>query len=359
MFGPDGKSLILGDGEPVSLANCGKNADTLTGKGPKAARAAINQRFPGGTLMDPRATWGDVLSVCVAKPAGYAQLIGGGVVQAASVVTGPAVTVGMISVAVGLPNPVTSYGLGAASVPAGAAVSYGTYKAGEGLMEAGTKQLNDPPDPKFKQTVKPKSVKAVTFVTKRRKDRKQAALLARYVTGQLKIAALGNAIGATLDKAGGAKAAGNTAFQGSQTRLAVKYSKQMTALLITQRRQAASVQTAIRNLPGVNVKITKSMLTQPTSTKAKRDRTQALKRYGQALDKKRKALSQLGFTNADKKRLLAFARNPSTDDTALPIPKDLADLVAGTDARKLLDLMILTQRYWVVEPSVVAAAALK
>jgi len=355
VFGPDGKSLVLADGEPVSLANCGKNADTLTGKGPKAARAAINRRFPGGTLMDPRATWGDVLSVCFEKPAGYAQVVVGGIVQASSIVTGPAVTGGMITVAVGLPNPVTSYGLGAASVPAGAAVSYGTYKLGEGLRESGSKQLDDPPDPKFQQTVKPKSVKAVTFVTKNRKDRKQAALLAGYVTTQLKIAALGNAIGATLDKAGGAKLAGNTAYQGKQTRLARSYSKKMIALLITQRQQAAAVQTAIRRLPGVNVKITKSMFVAPTSAKAKL----ALKRYGQALDKKRKGLNQLGFTNADKTGLLAFARNPSIDDAALAIPKDLADLVAGTDARKFLDLEILTQRYWLVEPSVVAAAALK
>lgn len=358
VLGPNGES-ILGDGEPVTMDTCGNKADVLTGPAPKGASAAIARRYPSGTLMDPKATWGDVLYVCFAKPASYVGLAAGGVVKVSSVVTGPAVTAGMIGVGVAAPNPVTSYGLGAASIPAGAAVSVATYKVGDSLMEVSSKELEDPPDPRFKETVKPTPVKTVRFVVKRKKDRSRAALLGRYMTRQLKVVALARALGATIDKAGGAKLAGNTTYEGKQVRLARKYSKQLTALLITQRRQAVSVRTAIRTLPGVNFRITKSMLSEPKSAKAKRKRTRERARYASALRKKARVLGGLGFTGRDRTRMLAFARLGSADDTVLATPKDLADLVAGADARKLLDLTILSQRYWVVEPSVVAAAALK
>ena len=358
VFGPTGQP-ILADGEPVSLDACGKNVTTLTGSGPKAARAAIRRRYPGGTLMDPKASWGDVAYVCVMKPLSLIGYGTGAVVKASSVVTGPLVTGSMIAAGVAAPNPVTTGALGAGALPAGAATSYVTYQVGDTIMQVAATELDDPPDPKFKTTVKPKSVKAVRFVTKRGKDRKPAALLGRYLTQQLKIAALGKALVATLDKAGGAELAKNTAYQGKQMRLAIRYSKQLTALLITQRRQAASVQTAIRRLPGANFRIKASMFVAPKSAKARRNHTKALSQYARDLRKQRKALSRLGFTTADGKKLLAYARDPSADDMFLPIPKDLADLVAGADARKLMDLMILSQRYWVVEPSVVAAAALK
>ena len=134
VFGPKGES-ILGDGEPVTMDTCGSKADALTGPTPKGARAAIARRYPGGTLMDPKATWGDVVYVCFAKPASYIGLAAGGVVKVSSVVTGPAVTVAMIGAGVAAPNPVTSYGLGAASIPTGAAVSVATYKVGDSIME--------------------------------------------------------------------------------------------------------------------------------------------------------------------------------------------------------------------------------
>lgn len=360
VFGSDGKP-ILGDGEPLSMDACARNADALTGSGAKPARAAIARRYPGGTFpayMQGKATAGDVLYVCVANPLSYVGYGLGAVVKVASVVTGPAVTGVMITKAVALPDP-TSYAVGAAAVPAGAATSAATYMAGDALMTVSAKELEDPPDPKFKQTVKPKRVKAVRFVTKRRKDRKRAALLGRYLTRQLKVAALGNALAATIDKAGGAERAGNKTYQGRQMRLAVRYSKQLVTLLRAQRRQAVSVETAIRRLPGVNFRIKRSMFVAPKSKKAKRNHARALRRYERALRKQRRALGRLGITGADTKKMLVHARNPSYDDMVLELPKDLADLVAGSDARKLVDLMILSQRYWVVEPSVVAAAALK
>lgn len=358
VLGPDGKS-ILGDGEEVSLETCEQNVGVLTGSGAKGARAAIRRRYPGGTLMDPRATWGDVAYVCVVNPLSYVGLGLGAIVKASSAVTGPAVTATMIGAGVAAPNPVTTTALGAGALPAGAATSYVTYKVGDTLMKVSSNQLDDPPDPKFKTTVKPKRVKTVRIAAKSRKHRKQAALLGGYLTRQLKIVAVGDALAATLDKVGGAEVAGNTAYQGRQMRLARRYSKQLTTLLVTQRKQAASVRTAIRRLPAVNVRINKSMFAVPKSKKAKSNRTRALNRYARALTKNRKALSRLGFTATDRKKLLAHARNPSLEGTTLKAPRDLADLVAGSDATKLLDLMILGQRYWLVEKSVVETSQLK
>jgi hypothetical protein len=69
-------------------------------------------------------------------------------------------------------------------------------------------------------------------------------------------------------------------------------------------------------------------------------------------------MAALGIGSKDRKTLVKWAKSAASDKT-VEVPKDLADMVGGRDALRQLDLQILSQRYYLVEPSVLAASRLK
>lgn len=347
VVGLDGRTVVT-EGGPATADGCQAAADAATGPAPTGgARAALQRNHPSDK---PGATLGDWLSHCTWSTVANLSLLAGYVTEGASIPVGVAVTGVTGAIAVVDPEPVTKVAAGTAAIPAGMSAGYLTFKVGESLVTVSERELRDPPDPKFTVTAKPRTSKRIRVTAKHRKDRRRAALLSRFMTRQQKIAALGDALGATIDKAGGAKLAGSTAWEGKQMRLARRYAKSLTVELIRQRRQARAAARAIRALPGVNFRFEKKWLTSAKKTltkkrKAKREQARALRR--------------LGARPADIRSLLTHARAGSANTPPIRMPKDLADLVGGRDALRLLDLAITAQRYWVVEPSVLAAAALR
>lgn len=117
-----------------------------------------------------------------------------------------------------------------------------TAEASKALSEATARALADPPDPKFRVIVRPK---APSLTRVRRypgvNARTSRALLA-YFREEQRIARLSQALGATLDKAGGARVAGDRAWEGRQMRAAVAYATRLATSLdraVTLRRAAA------------------------------------------------------------------------------------------------------------------------
>jgi hypothetical protein len=359
VLGLDGKTVVT-EGGPGTADQCKAAATAATGAVPKGgAKASLQAHYPGN--KPGGGSLGDWVSHCTWSLVSNVGVLGGYVVQGAALPAGVATTVGAGAIAVVDPEPATKVFFGASAIPAGASVTYGTYKVGEAVVEMSERELRDPPDKKYKATVKPKKVKKVRVVVKRKKDRKRAAVLRQYLTRQQKIAALADALGATLDKAGGAQLAGNTAYVGKQMRRARSYSRSMTIHLIAQRKQAKAAGRAVKLLPGVNVKFSKKtvakMRKQLTSKKRKLSKSER-RRAAKAKRQVNRNMAALGIGSKDRKTLVKWAKSAASDKT-VEVPKDLADMVGGRDALRQLDLQILSQRYYLVEPSVLAASRLK
>lgn len=117
-----------------------------------------------------------------------------------------------------------------------------TMDASKALSEATERALADPPDPRFRVIVRPKGP---TLTRLRRyagvSPATSRALLA-YLREEQRIAGISRALGATLDKAGGARIAGDRAWEGRQMRAAVAYATSLAVSLdraVVLRRRAA------------------------------------------------------------------------------------------------------------------------
>ena len=97
--------------------------------------------------------------------------------------------------------------------------------------EAEQRALKDPPDPKFKVVVTPRRTKVPRLRAGGGLDSRTAASLTRLVREMARAQDLARAISATIDKAGGAKAAGDAKWVGIQTRTYLGYAKRLTASL--------------------------------------------------------------------------------------------------------------------------------
>ncbi len=104
-------------------------------------------------------------------------------------------------------------------------VSYAMYKSGQSIVETADKSQKDPPDPRFKTYAKVRRTPRITIKPGGGLTPAGAAAIGRLLTAQLAADATAKALGATIDKAGGALKARSRTWQGRQVRLALRYAK--------------------------------------------------------------------------------------------------------------------------------------
>ncbi|MFN8133006.1 MAG: hypothetical protein U0R70_15790 [Solirubrobacteraceae bacterium] len=103
--------------------------------------------------------------------------------------------------------------------------SYVVFKSGQSMVETADKSQKDPPDPRFKTYAKVRRTPRITIRPGGGLSRAGAAAVGRMLTAQLAADATAKALGATIDKAGGALKARNRTWQGRQVRRALRYAK--------------------------------------------------------------------------------------------------------------------------------------
>jgi len=125
-------------------------------------------------------------------------------------------------------------GIGGVAVTASVGATMVKYVAKESIESAGdslgalVKSQEDPPDPRFKALVKVKRIRTAKIVGKgSARARRNATLIGAWLKSSARVQALSGALGATIDKAGGARKAGNTAWEGRQMRQAIKLSRSL------------------------------------------------------------------------------------------------------------------------------------
>lgn len=334
----------LADGTPITPDACKSAANTATGTG-KKAKASYQAQNPN-PLTKPGATAGDFVSFCATN---LALNVWGGAVrvgQGAAVVTGAAVSVAGGVIAVGDPEPVGKV-VGVEAVVAGPVIAYGGVRLGQNLIEANDRALADPPDKRYRVTVKPKAGKRIVVRPGGGVSRAAAKRLTTALTRQARAASLAAAFAAALDKAGGAREADQPRYVGSHTRAAIGFAKSLAAeldRLITDTRRIAS-------LAGKG----KLMRTKITAAQIERRRAGLAKRLPAKLVR---SLRQLGWDARDLALLRAsLARKPDPAQIA-NAPTTAAGVVGDPALLQLYEQAALAMRYFSVTPSVVAQSKL-
>ncbi|MFN8174811.1 MAG: Ig-like domain-containing protein [Solirubrobacteraceae bacterium] len=222
--------------------------------------------------------------------------------------------------------------------------SYIVYKAGENMVETAEKSQKDPPDPRFKAYAKIKRSPRITIRPGGGLSRSAAGALGRYLTAQLAAAATAKALGATIDKAGGAQKGRSPRWQGRQIRLALRYAKRFVGQLAS--------------LPGLRAKAARAAARAPQFNRAPSVRAvrrgQAKLRRGGFKKGLAARLRILGFDGRELRALRRAAGSAKLDGDLRPIRMLTERRVS--DAYRMLASYF---RIWAASPQVIAASRLR
>lgn len=330
---------------PQSCSIAANDAQSIAKRGGRAAQASAAGRRAHAALLTytaPRADkeWGAWVyynaATCkngVQTLFGYAFEVGGVVFPVGA------------NVAVALdPEPVSKGGLYVGTnlvvIPTGAVMVW----AGGKMVEGADKSQKDPPDRHFKVYAPVRRMPRVLVRSGRGISRAGASALGRLIAAQLVAGATAKALGATIDKAGGALKARNRTWQGRQVRRAMTYAR---ALI---KRLAA--------LPGLRKLAASALRTSPQFTRAP-----SRKAVARGLAKIRRSglprplatyLRRLGFDAADLRAMRRAANRVKPG-------ADLRPITMLTDGR-VDDAYRITAAYfriWLSSPQVIAAAKLR
>lgn len=218
------------------------------------------------------------------------------------------------------------------------------YKAGESMRETAKKSQEDPPDRRFKVYAKVKRTPRITIRSGRGLSRAAASSVGAYLSAQLAASATAKALGATIDKAGGALKAKSRTWQGRQVRLALRYEARFVRQLDA--------------LPGLRRKAARAAAGAPQFTRAPSRaavmRSQAKARRGGLPRGLVARLKVLGFDAADLRALRKTAGRAKLDGDLRPI-RMLTEPRVGDAYRMLASYF----RIWAHTPQIIAASKLK
>lgn len=336
----------LAENTPITLETCKATAKAATGKTGKKATAAYRRDNPN-PLTNPVAGVGDYVSYCGTNFAlnAWGALVRVG--QTASVVGGAALSTAGVVIAVTDPEPVGK-GVGVAAIGAGPVVAFGGVKLGQNMIETNDKAIADPPDKKFQVAVR---VRKITPVTVRPGSGVSAALarrITKLLAAQNEASALGEAFGAAIDKAGGAREAGKNAYVGKQTTAAIGFA----------RRLADQLDIVVAQTKAVGPALAKQAIMKKAVTAAQVEARRA------ALGKKVPAklanpLKKLGWSARDFALFrAAVARKPDAAIVA-SVPLTMGGVLTDQGLLQFYERTALAMRYFSVTDSVVAASKLK
>jgi len=121
--------------------------------------------------------------------------------------------------------------------------------AGGQMVEGADKSQKDPPDRRYKVYAGVRHTPRVRVRSGNGISRPGASALGAYLTAQLRAGALGKAVGATVDKAGGAQKARNRTWQGRQIRRALRYARALVSAASALPKLRAAAARALRSSP--------------------------------------------------------------------------------------------------------------
>lgn len=207
--------------------------------------------------------------------------------------------------------------------------------------------LHDPPAPSYTKlaAAKPAQLPLIR-VAGSAKDRATARTINTWLKGMATSRGLSDAFTVTVNRAGGARKAGNTAWQGRQTRLAVTLAnalaKQDTALVAVTRKVATLAATSPRAKRGLPAKTLSRLRTH-------------LARSGLS-GAQRARLRRLGYDAQHLAAVVAAAKDTSVPTSALLATP--AKVFADPALVSQLSSFALFFKLWAVRPEVAAGAAL-
>lgn len=322
--------LAAGSGPPADpRAMCAGN--------PRAGAAVQNDYY---TFNQPGLDFGD-LGYCFTMLA-----LGGGeavswVVEGTTYVAIPAAGVAGAVVTPGPPN---------LKLAAGGTAAAGTYYVTMGVREVNRHVYTtiktaqqDPPDPRFKRLARPRrKPRVVRLLPGGGVTRTQARSLTALNAQLARTSEFAKALTATLDRAGGAALASDTAWEARQMRHALKLAPRLAAQLDRSARLMVKARKSAKRLPGVN---------RPYNLKvAKRVARQVVKRgYTRS---QRRMLKAFGATKADLRALRASQRRTLRIKSVKQLPIRKPIQLYGKRSVEGMRMTARAFRYWAALPEV-------
>lgn len=327
----------LAEGTPITVQTCKQTAKAVA-SGAARARASYRARTQN-PLTNPVAGPGDYIGYCAVN-IGYN--VKGGAIrlgQGAAAVTGALGTALGVVGAVVDPEPIGK--AAGVSLAVGAPVAAtGFVLVGQEWIRANDTALADPPDPKFRATVKLEARKRVVVTGRGTTARRLTRLLAR----QARAIALARAFRFALDKAGGAQQAGQPRYVGIQTRAALGHARALATELEQLTADTRAIVPALRKLAAMRRSVSAAEL-----ARARRGAPAVVTR----------TLRKLGWSAADLK-LLHEAAAQKVDPAQVPNPPaSLAGVLGDARLLELQEQMALHLRYFARMPEVVEQSKLR
>ena len=214
------------------------------------------------------------------------------------------------------------------------------------LNDAHDRAIKDPPDPNYKVVVTPERVKVARLKAAKGLNRKTARAVTQLVREQIRARNLARAIAATLDKAGGAKEAGDQKWVGIQTRANIGYVQRLIASLerLPKRQQTAAA--LAKKSPALSKPlVSRKQMAKNLQRKAKRGFTKR---------ELRSLRTQLGYTD---EQIAALRQSLGTID-ARTAPRSAAALIGAPALTAVYEVSPMAWRAFLKVPSVIADAAL-
>ena len=330
----------LADNTPATADSCGASV----GKSPvkkKKAKAAINNSYESRDKAG-LTTWGEWAGNCVYNVANVVGQVGTGIVGGGgSVVVGVALPVGGVAGGLSTAGPGGAFGLGVAGAAAGYAIaSTGLRTTGE-IIQATERARQDPPDPKFKTLAARAKYKKAKVLTGKGLGKTSAKKLATLLDLQSDVAVRSRQFASTVDKLGGARQAADNAWRGKQARAGIAQALDLAAKLDAL---VAARKSTVKLVP--KSKVTTQKLSAAAIAKA---RTAIAGAKGSAY------LKKLGF-NAEG---IAFVRRSVAGTQQAGTKLSILDALKDPSYDQMLSSAATLLRYWTIETSVAADAALR
>lgn len=327
--------LASGSGPPV-------DPDEFCAAGPRAGASVVNDYH---TFNQPGLDFGDVgfcfKNLAIDSIQGVTHVIEG-----ATYVAPPA-----IGVAVGIaePIPLPQARIAAGTLAAGAVyyVTIPIRSVNQHVYRSLATTQQDPPDPKYRRLAKPRRrPRVATLVAQGKVTRKHARRLTRMVRQFAVTGELAQALTATLDRAGGAKLANDTAWEARQMRHALKLAPRLANQMDRSARAIAGARRLAKRYPAFK---------RPYKLKTLKRTARRIVKRGWARPQVR-LMRALGATKRDlrtirrgQKTTLRFKRA-----NQLPLRRPL-DLL-GKRSVESLRTGARALRYWAVLPEVTELA---
>ena len=217
---------------------------------------------------------------------------------------------------------------------------------GDSVISAQDKALADPPDPHFTALARPRVIRQRPLTRFRAIGAHAINAINSWLSAEGQARAVADALGATIDRLGGARQAGDQVWEGKQARLAQTYATQLASLLelvVARQRAAAKAASRVR------------ALTQPLLT-------------ARTLAKAQHKVRAHGFTRAYTKFLRNVLHLPGPEVSALraavlrtnarTAPRSVAAMIGSNTGITGYLIAAGSLRGYARSPSVVAAANL-